>query len=85
MTPVNQLADGTMPSRPGDVSWFRSLERPPCGERDELYIVTPDGKLCALIPEVHTFTEGPSGLSVSPSVVNPNGGWHGFITDGRMT
>lgn len=65
--------------------------RPPYGERDELHVLLPCGHACALIPEVHAWRRvdlsWPPGLlggyTVSPSIVCPQGDYHGWLRAGR--
>lgn len=80
------LADRTWPELPGQVSWWRDLPRPPReGVADELYVKDPRGVTFALVPEVHAIEESAAGLTVTPSIVAPSGGYHGFLTDGVWT
>lgn len=73
-----------MPTRPGEWSLQHGMPRPPYGERDEVFMVTPTGNTGALIPEIHTWTiDTLDNITVSPSIVYFD--YHGFLKDGVWT
>lgn len=80
------LEPGTIPTRPGEVALTdRPVPRP--WQRPEpaveLMVCDPTGRFYALVPEVHTWSGVDDGRpSVSPSIVAPSGGYHGYLTDG---
>jgi len=75
-----RLLDDTMPKELGEYSLQHRMYRPPYGERDEIFMMTPLGNTGALIPEHHTWTFDGDKLSVSPSIVYFS--YHGFLKDG---
>ena len=49
------------------------------------YTRDPNGDICS-IGDNHTVTENADGtITVSPSLINPNGSYHGFLRDGVWT
>lgn len=79
-----RLEDNTYPRKPGDYSRFTGVVRPPYGLRVEWFVRDPLGNFFALIPEVHSVVvSNDDGLiTVSPSIVSPDGRYHGFLRHG---
>jgi hypothetical protein len=47
------------------------------------YVRSPDGDIATLGFKSHEVVEHPDGtITVSPSIVMPNNGWHGFLRAG---
>jgi hypothetical protein len=59
------------------------MYRPPFGERGEWFMMTPQGRVGALIPENHTWIYDEDGLTVSPSIVYFD--YHGFLIKNEWT
>jgi hypothetical protein len=74
---AKQLKDNTIPENPGEYSVQHLVSRPPYGDRMEIYIMTPNGRLGALIPEHHSWKFEENKLTVSPSIVYFD--YHGFL------
>ena len=81
-----RLPDRTMPERAGDYWKWPDVVRPPHASRTAWFAKDPHGLLLALIPEVHRVTEHAGGaISVTPSIVSPRGGYHGFLVEGAWS
>lgn len=89
---VTKLPDGSMPRNVGEISFCRGV---PCPEpRDEWRVMLPCGHTIALLSPTHQVFETDEksagkfanhGITVHPSIVCPNGDWHGFIVYSCMT
>lgn len=80
---IKKLPEGLMPQNVGEMSFARGV---PCPEpRDEWRVKLPCGHTIALLEPPHQIFETNEGITVYPSVVCPNGDWHGFITYSRMS
>lgn len=79
-----RLADDVMPAHPGEWSLQHGMYRPPYGEREEVFMMTPLGNLGALIPENHAWAITDDDLiTVSPSIVYFE--YHGYVQNGVWT
>lgn len=74
-----RLQDDVMPKNKGEYSLQHDMLRPPYGERDEIFMITPLGNTGALIPEHHSWTFSENGVTVKPSIVYFD--YHGFLTN----
>lgn len=82
-----RLPDGQMPENAGEYSWFDYstwAEVPDWLEGDGEWIVKdPTGAFYALRCKNHSWTIDSEGrLTISPSIVAPGGGYHGFLRGG---
>jgi hypothetical protein len=81
------LPPGTIPTKPGQISWTKNrVPRPWMRDEPkyELMVCTPNGEFFALVPEVHTVT-GDKFISVSPSIVSPSHNYHGILSNGEWS
>lgn len=86
-----RIADNTMPKLPGQYSYFRysDYEVPPpkvmefFGE-GEWICLSPNNGICAIRGNHEVEIHEDETISVSPSIIFPNG-WHGFLKHGVWT
>jgi hypothetical protein len=89
---IRKLPEGLMPQNVGEMSFAQGV---PCPEhRDEWRVKLPCGHTIALVEPIHRVFETDEksagvfanhGITVNPSIVCPNGDWHGFIVYSRMS
>lgn len=91
---VVRIPDGHMPSKPGEISFHKQIPRSEHDVVDEWHLMAPCGHVFALLPSVHqvyettekSVPEGQNyGITVHPSIVCPEGDYHGFIAYSKMT
>ena len=76
----NDRGRGPVIAAPGSYMKVRKGEEMWCW-----YIRDPRGDVCTL-RDNHQITEHPDGtITASPSIVNPNGSYHGFLRQGVWT
>lgn len=82
---VRKIPDGHMPQEIGDISFMPKGFRPPHLDKPEWQVKLPCGHTIALTEPPHQVFEVSGLITVNPSIVCPNGDWHGFITYSDMT
>jgi|GEM_PF-1424978 hypothetical protein len=90
---VRKIPEGHMPQNIGEISFNRDIPRSAKDMRDEWHVKLPCGHTIALREPAHQVFEtdsksagssANSGITVNPSIVCPNGDWHGFIVYNQM-
>lgn len=82
-----RLADNTSPTKPGEYSFMRYADRkqhhPDEAGEGEWWVCDPNGVFYRLVSSVHSWTIHEDGtVTISPSIVAPRGGYHGFLQQG---
>jgi hypothetical protein len=82
-----RLPDNTIPTSPGEYSWMsyavRQHHHPDEQGDGEWWVCDPHGEFYRLVQRVHqwiTYDDGT--ISITPSIVAPNGNYHGFLQRG---
>jgi hypothetical protein len=90
---VVKIPDGHIPQDIGQMSWHSEVYRPETKRTGEWQVKLPCKHIIALCEPTHQVFETDEksagsanhGITVHPSIVCPNGDWHGFIIYSRMT
>jgi hypothetical protein len=82
-----RLPNNQKPSNPGEYSFMvyadREVHHPDEIGDGEWWIVDPNGSFYRLVKPVHSWTTNEDGsVTISPSIVAPRGGYHGFLING---
>jgi hypothetical protein len=88
MIEINKLPEGMIPQNVGEMSFARGVPVSAIATRDEWRVKLPCRHTIVLIEPTHQVFEVhdgvTDGITVNPSIVCPNGDWHGFIVYSRM-
>lgn len=82
---------GERPDGCGEVTaplgaYMKVVSRGPESAVTMWYVRDPNGDICSIRSSEHQVTEYEDGtITVTPSIINPNGSYHGFLNRGVWT